>query len=383
MLKLDEVYLERIFKSATEIADWYVYNQELHNDGNACAGSLPGSITEYNLKGYGQNWTIAFGVMGLLSASEILNNDIYKISALRAGRYLKTLQIFDIFNKKHYGAIRERSPQTPWCYTRDALSTAWSFIDLYRFSGESEYLERAKLWGEWFLKEGRDEEGWSLWGIQFEPWFENSIPQMCNDIQGSFQGGSLNFFYHLYKETDDERWLNELITCADFLITHIQQPNGLFSSIERSTKKAPKNDPQLGLHKTNDDLASLGLLCAWKQTGDKKYIKAIKRYIAAIFERQKENGAFDQTVSSIPVVLNIIFELEEHGFDSEISDQKQLKALDKLLNSQSSGSVNPATRGGIMEWVDEDIKDVVSRSSAYSLIYLLKLYNGKSSILSL
>lgn len=383
MLNLNNEQKKQVLKTAKGIADWYVNNQFPRLEHEPRAGALPFAIYSYGNTVFGTNWSMAFAMMGLMSASEVFEDKVYKKSALSVAEYLKTLQIFDPFNKKHYGSIRELTPQTPWCYTRDALSTAWSFIDLYRFTNDSEYLTRAELWGEWYLKEGRDEDDWNWWAVEFGPAFETTTSDIRNDMQGSFQGGSLNYIYHMYKETKNEKWAKALTKMADYLITYIQQDNGLFASIERITRKPPKDDPIHGLHRTNDDLATLGLLCTYEITKNTKYIDAIKKYLNAIFDGQKENGSFDTTIASIPVVLNVIFEMDKLNISSGIPEEKQQKALNKLLNSQSTGSFNAQMRGALYEWPDLDIKDVCTRSSAYALIYLLKLYSNKSTFLSI
>ena len=367
---------------AQGIADWLCRIQSLNVDSNPAAGSIPWVINAERSESQANNWNMAFAIMGLLAAYKAFNNDKYEHAALNMGRYLKTLQIFERFNKKHYGAIREISPQTPWCYTRDALSAAWAFIVLFQHTGDKEYLERARLWGEWFFEYGLDKEGWPLWGIQFEPYFKGGRqPQMRNDIQGSFQGGSLNFLYHLGRIDNNPKWTGEkFIRIADHLTEHIQQDSGLFASIDRTTKKPPQADPQKGLHQTNDDLSTLGLLAAYKVTNKRYYLHSIEKYLTAVFKMQKEDGSFGQNIASIPVILNILYESESLVSMPAIQKDAVEKAINRLITAQSDGIDNPRMAGGLIETPDRN--EVCARSSCYALIYLLKLCAGVDHYLS-
>ncbi len=356
---------------ARGIADWLCIVQYPSMQNDARAGTYPYVITPDGSEWAANNWNNAFAIMGLLAAHKTFGEPRYEHAALNMGRYLKSLQIFAPFKPEHYGAIREITPQTAWCYTRDALSAAWAFIELYRHTGDAEYLERATLWAEWFLKQGMDEDGWPLWGMQFEPYFGGTAPQMRNDIQGSFQGGSLNFFYQLAQATGDSSWTGKFfVKMADFFIEHIQQPSGLFISIESQTKEPPATDPQNGLHRANDDLGTLGLLCAYRVTGDKRYLQAIEKFLNFVFAVQDEQGNFDNSAASIPVVLNIMSEAGELINVPAATPDKVELALHQLFSRQDDGLYNSRRRGGIIETLDNNL--VCSRSGCYALIYLLK-----------
>jgi len=366
---------------ARAIADWLCMVQypTLHTD--ARSGTFSWVVGRTGKTWLASNWNLAFAIMGLLAANKAFNETRYEKAALKMGRYLKTLQIFEPFNLEHYGAIREMSPQTSWCYTRDSLSAAWSFVELYRHTGEKEYLERAVLWGEWFLRKGCDEDGWPLWGHQFEPCFMVTEAQMCNDVQGCFQGGSLNFFYQLAQVTKDDKWIGDFyVKMADFFTEHIQQPSGMFTSIERKTKLPVAKDPQNGLHKANDDLGTLGLLCAYRVTGNERYLESIKKFLNAVFKGQDKHGNFDNTAASIPIVLNILYETRNLIEIPLATNEKVKLALRELMNRQDTGLYNPLQRGGIIEELEGDA--VCSRSSCYALIFLLKQFSGVSEYLS-
>ena len=389
-MKLSNENRQRSLECARGIADWLCMVQAPFTDDFPPAGQFPWIVQPDGRQFPANNWNYAFAIMGLLHASKVFQQPRYEQAALAMGGFLKGLQIFDPFHPEDYGAIREVTPYTRWCYTRDALSVAWSFIELYRHTRDSEYRERARLWGEWFLRKGRDEEGWPCWGHLFEPLFEAAKVQMRNDVQGSFQGGSLNYLYHMNKVTGDAKWIGAPFSAmADFLVTHIQQPSGFFTSIERATHRPPPTDPQNNLHRANDDLGTLGLLAAHKVTGQRKYLASVERFLRAVFGGQLEDGRFEESVACIPVVLNVLLEGEEALPADLAPPEAREKALNALLAAQSDGRFNPLMRGGILENGSPHVAQVMqkqsyvcARSSCYALIVLLKLATGEREYLT-
>ncbi|MDD4890107.1 MAG: hypothetical protein PHU85_09265 [Phycisphaerae bacterium] len=375
---------------ARGIADWLCMVQSPFTDDLPPAGQFPWIIHPDGRQFPANNWNYAFAIMGLLHASKVFGQPRYERAALAMGDFLKGLQIFDPFHKEDYGAIREVTPYTRWCYTRDALSVAWSFIELHRHTKDPEYLERARLWGEWFLRKGRDEEGWPLWGHVFGPFFEAAKTQMRNDIQGSFQGGSLNCLYHMNKVTGDRKWIGDsFTTIADFLIAHVQQDSGFYASIERATHKPPPADPQNNLHRANDDLGTLGLLAACKVTGNKAYLASAEKFLRAVFAGQLEDGRFEESVACIPVVLNVLHEGEGMLQAGIAPQEARVRALNALFAAQSDGRFNPLMRGAILENGATHKEQVIgrqsfvcARSSCYALIVLLKLATGHREYLT-
>jgi hypothetical protein len=381
---------DQALSCARGIADWLCMIQAPATDDFPPAGHFPWMIFPDGRQDPANNWNYAFAIMGLLHASRCFHEPRYEQTALAMGGFLKGLQIFDPFHADDYGAIRELTPYTRWCYTRDALSVAWSFIELYRHTQDPEYLERARLWGEWFLRKGRDQEGWPCWGHTFEPMFEAAKVTMRNDIQGSFQGGSMNYLYHMNQVTGDPKWIGEpLATIAEFFIAHIQQPSGFYTSIERATHRCPATDPQYNLHRANDDLGTLGLLAAYRVTGQKRYLASIEKFLRAVFQGQLADGRFEEPVACIPVVLNVLIEGEDVLPADLAPPAARQKALDALLAAQSDGRFNPLMRGGILENGAPHREKVIgrqsyvcARSSCYALITLLKLATGERKYLT-
>ena len=367
--------------SARSMADWFLNMTAAPASGDLLWGTFYYHVERDPARRFkASQWNQAFALMGLLSAGKVFDEKKYLHAADKIVRVMKTLQIFDPFLPEAYGAIREQAPVTPWCYVRDALSGAWGFLEYYRVSGQEEFLQRAILWGEWFLKYGMDETGWPLWGVQLDKYLpETEKPQMCNDMHGSFQGGCLNFFYHLYKETGDKKWVGSFFEhIADYFCTNIQQQDGFFRTIEKATGKVPPDDPQNGHHRGNDDLGSLGLLCAYRVYPKKLYVNTINRFLSAVFAKQLPDGHFETSCAAIPVILNTI---KEAGnlLTTDISQDAVEKALNALIQRQFPANDDPLFAGALNE---TNIGAACCRSTSYALLYLLKEFGGDNRFLA-
>lgn len=382
-MKFQESIKKQGLDAARKLADWLCQMQNPMIEIQGDAGRLNFVVDEYDITFPGNQWNAAFAIMGWLGAYKAFGEERYLESALGAARYLRSLQVFSPFMKQHYGAIREMTAQTTWCYPRDSISAGWAFIELYRFTHDEEWLERARLFADWFLREALDPDGWPYWGVVLEELMEKTYPpQICNDVQGCFHGGSLNFFYQLAQVTGDKQWTGDFyIRMADYFVDHLQQKDGFFRSIERQTRMVPENDPQGGLHRANDDLGSLGLLGAYKVTGNEKYLRAIETYLTGVFANQDDKGMFEGSVAGIPVVLNILREAGDLVTVPAVTDDACTKALHALYRVQELHARNPKTYGGILE--EPYGKNFVCvRSGCYALIYLLKEFSGVTNYLT-
>jgi uncharacterized protein YyaL (SSP411 family) len=363
--------------TARGIADWICQLQTPWNEAAHAPGSIPFSINNLGHRYPAAQWNYAFASMGLAAASKAFDDDRYRSSSIRLIEWMKTFQILDPFTHEHHGAIREYSPACPWCYTRDGISGGWGLVEMFRLTGDRDYLERAKLFGKWLTRKGLDDEGYPWFGVQLgEPFSPDNIGHIQNDIQGNFQGGSLNFFYQMYKATGDKSWTGPMRNIADIFVDHIQQDSGFFVSIIRDTKQPVAADNEYTrLHRGNDDLGTLGLLCMYRLTKAEKYIHAVSRFLEAAWGLQRDDGHFEESQAATPVILNVTFEARDVLKVKGLTDEKASRALEALYTMRLDGSRNPLMKGAIREMLN-DPRQATMRANCYALIVLLKLFAG-------
>ena len=189
----------------------------------------------------------------------------------------------------------------------------------------------------------------------------------------------MNFFYQLAKTTGDKKWIGPFFEhMADYFCTNIQQEDGYFRTLDRKTGKVPPEDPQLGLHRGNDDLGTLGLLCAYRAIPKQMYLDTITKFLTAVFNRQEADGNFEQNCSAIPVILNVLHESADVlNFTPPAGSTG--RALSALLKRQFGAEKGPLFEGGLDETKEGH---VCIRSMGYALIYLLKKYGRDDRFLT-
>ena len=128
------------------------------------------------------SWETGGVCMGLLAMHKRTGEKIYLDRAELAGRYIMSLQIMDPREDRYYGAIRECTPQSLEFCPRDATTAAWALIWLYESTKNSEYLDRAVLFGNWHMKHGMY-KGWPLWAVIMDGEFTDCF------ARGSFPSG--------------------------------------------------------------------------------------------------------------------------------------------------------------------------------------------------
>jgi uncharacterized protein YyaL (SSP411 family) len=366
---------------ARKAANWLVSNQVQYTHGQGWSDGNCGNFTwTVNLhpgeKLLAPEWAASFSLMACASAYKVFGDEKYLSAVKNAAVYLKSLQLFSPFLKKHFGAIREYTPATSWCYVRDAVSAAWCYIALYRLFNEQEYLERARLFMEWLCREGMDRDGFPYWGVELDKnGFNFFAPKMNPHLQGTFHGGSLNFFYQLYQATGNKDYIgNRFVNLADLVVERIQQPDGSFATYDTRAGAPVARDPQGGLHAANDDFNTIGLLCAHRITNDKRYMEAVEKFIEYAVPLFSRDAGFGPQRASLPVVANLLMEYEKYqnkqGYFSTLIEQ-----IFELLLKVQCQSDNKDLNGAFIEVAGKDF--VCARTTQYAVIAILK-YLGEN-----
>ena len=371
-------------EAAIRTADWMVENQ-VRNWGDANNGRF---LSDYNPEtgsaNYSNDWMTASSIMGLLMTWRRTGEKKYLDAACRAGGYLKTLQILDERNEKYFGAIREDTPQTTWCYPRDALTAAWAMLWLYDETGDEEYLYRVNLFIDWFKNEVMV-DGWPLWEVNYR-----GEPYKNIHLEGSFHGGDGAFFYDYYRITGDKSHLDDgLKFIADHLLERFLQEDGSYRIIWHKEKKKyldGEDSPRYPLgwqimHRYNDDFSGITLMDAWIYFGDRKYLEGMEKFAAWLMKNQQEDGSFhpDYVASAsatVPIELIDLYRLTEN----EKYLRSAIRAGKHLLTLQETELTDKKAFGGFYGMSNNDLgkrERIILRTSSYALIALLKLEGKK------
>lgn len=369
------------FESARLAGLWYVTNQSTEkrpwagmSNRSADEGRL---VYEYypakkSFAGCG-NWGQALGIMSLLALHRRTNDAQYLESAKLAGEYLKSLQLLDRRDQRTFGALRETTPQALWTYPRDAATGGMGFAALYRATGDKEYLERLRFLCDWFIDQCMGPAKWPAYR------YEIGREKQDRSRKEYFMVGSGLMFYYAYRLTGERRYIAEgLVPICDPL------------AADYHFKPWGPSPPQLesqGIWSTQDDFASEALLAAYRATGNRKYFDAAKRHADWLVSVQRDNGAYTGFGSAVHVsglhLLDLcrIIDEEKMGIDPA----PYLRAVDKGarfgLSLQERSAEDSRSYGGLYGQNPLGIsrERIHHRETGYSVIFHLR-YEGKVTI---
>lgn len=219
----------------------------------------------------GLNWTQGRGIFCLLAAWELTGDPVFLETAIRAGNYIKILQIYDApENQRRQFAIREQVPQSWESAPRDASEACLALLFLYRATRDKSYLKHAADYETWFSRNVWNDERWPVNFV--------TLTSTGRDLSvRSFQAGNAPIFYYLYLATGKKRYLRDLVRMADQTIARFIHADGSI----RSGKIDPHHTLGSG-EVLNDDGLMGALLCAYQATGRAKYLDVCKRHSAWI-----------------------------------------------------------------------------------------------------
>ena len=211
-LKMTAKEREEFMEFCRLAGEWYTNNQnaEVHPWGGVGGSADQGRfLYQYEpLTGKCRAngvWGQALAIMALLPLAKRLDwrGDHFRDAAYAAAKYLLTLQILDQRDERTFGALRESNPQSTFIYPRDGATGCMGLCCLYRETKEEEYLYRARLFGDWYIRNAMDKTGWPAYTYHLDKkegeWRE----------PGVWQAGAGLAFYYLYRLTGEKRYIEE------------------------------------------------------------------------------------------------------------------------------------------------------------------------------
>ena len=307
-----------------------------------------------------------------------------KYAAIKlAADYLKSLQVTDFRLPKSIGGFRENSPQGTESYPRDAATGAFGLCRLFKETQDEEWLDRAKLFADWWINSGTDDNGWPYLSFDHQrqqghnrPIDETGKETGPEYVKGDWQAGSGIFFYQLYKLTKDERYIEQGL---DPLI------KGL-AKIYEDNRGKPIVD---GFHGSvpisygNDDFALVALICAYRLKREKKLLDLIIDRVAQQNKLMAEDGSYPSYGGSFVCGINNLeflklAEVEKLKLDTSEIERCLRKSAEFNLSLQVKEGADLRFLGGVYGQSNYSVSRTIihSRCTGYSINFFLRLESG-------
>ncbi len=216
--------------------------------------------------------------MVLLTAYQSSKNSVYRDAAALAADYLRGMQQTASNVPLYDGIIWEEIPFSDHVYVRDTSEVAETFCYLYKTTGDDEWLWRALVYFDWYLRCGVNENGWPVGDVRMPSGEQKAMV-------GSYQIGNGKFLYRLWQATGQKRILSKGLrpilrrTMAEFF----SGEGGIYADpairSAEAVKEAMAHHGGRGreAHLTlNDDGAGVTMLAAYQATGQEAILAQLK-----------------------------------------------------------------------------------------------------------
>jgi hypothetical protein len=330
---------------------------------------------------WGLNWTQARGIMVLIAADRLAPDARYMESARLAAEYIEILQVLDPRRPEHFGAIREEVPQSRDYNIRDQAEAASALLYLGVYLGEAQLVERARLWGDWYLKYAvNPATGWPWAFRRGDGTWANSRygPVKPDDYSPYFLAAHSIFFHQLGRLLGEPRYIREgVVRNAEFALAYLFDSRG-----------AIRIDPSWSQHASasalvlNEDGATIGLMAATRATGRPQFAQAALGHIALVLKEPLGSLGSRGNVKHFSGLCNTMMVAAEAARVCDFAPARTYigRVLPDLLAAQLTDA-GQAERGAFVgedeepEWYSGGGKQdyVTTRCTAYGALALAKI----------
>jgi hypothetical protein len=374
----DRDFREQCLAAARRAGDWFVNTQVPNYKWRRTADEGRFWYNYYRPYRNGHRstvWTTATAAMSLLALHRRTGEEKYRVAARQGIEYLKTIQILDARDQRVFGTFHEHTMRTEFVYPRDAVTGAWGMLSLYVYEGrkEEDLLYRSKIYADWLWRSAWDRD-WRWIYDEYNLETHRVVRRLSN-----FQGGAGAWFYHLYRVTGEERYLQDgLLPLADGTLQHFLTPEGSFRLEYDPDKKAWEQGTGEGMHAWNDDYVCTALLCAYKATGEAKYLDRVRAFAKWLLGQQNPDGSMGKTPAAAATSILLFDQLDAIRPEPELMASAR-RAAGWLFANQVTDEPDVNLHGGM---TDEDFtRDYVgTRTTSYALSALLKLENRANPV---
>lgn len=391
MLKITPKFREQLAESTRLAAQWYMNNQntEEHPWGGMHDSADLGRFMYEYFKATGWCramgvWGQALGIMGLMTLARRTGSRAMRESAIAAGEYMLSLQINNPSDEANHGGFREHTPMTQWSFPRDAATGGMGLTCLFKETGDELYLDRAKMFADWYHDHGSDENGW--------PWnffsFAHGRGGMTQEgveiageetdagkkrVRGDWQAGGGLVYWQLWKLTGEQKWLDYFKQLVDPLV-------------ELYERNADRPIDLGGFHGDteitygNDDFAIVAMVCGYRTFGEKRILEALQTHMKRLWSIADADGSYPSFAGTFVCNINNVEYLqlcqeENLAEDLDALEARILRTAAFGLTLQERDSTDLRAYGGMHGQTSYGVSRdrIHHRSTGYSLVLHLRL----------
>ncbi len=376
----------QLHKAALGIADWMVRTQVKLDKATWDANRGRFIYTRRRTTGQlvrGIGWTQARGIMVLLTAYQSTKRQEYRDAAQLAADYLRGMQQTASNVPLYDGIIWEEIPFSAHAYVRDTSEVAEAFCYLYKVTGDDEWLWRADVYFDWYLRCGVNKRGWPVGDVLMPSGQQK-------DMVGSYQIGNGKFLYRLHQAMRGSRVLNKglrpIVTRA--MAEFFSPEGGMYgnpavrSSEASGAEMAHHGGRGSEAHLTlNDDGAGVTLLSAYRATGQKAILAQLEKYAAWTMTKKTPLPTFSGFVSMGNFMLDMYRQTgrKEHlqwVLDNIEAGLLRLRVTDR--KSEDYGALKGEDEPSKWYWGGEQDEYTNMRTNAYGAMLLFKLADPRN-----
>ncbi len=332
-------------------------------------------------------WAQAMAIMDLFDVADRTGSHKYAHAAEAGVRYLLSLQCLDVRYPACQGAFWEHVPNDTISLVRDGATACFALDYLYARTGRQEYLDRAKMFCDWYMQYGtKAEHCWPYLYFDFtrrighsEVAADDPGPDgkaRTEGVDGDWQAGGGLALYYTGLLSGQEKYLEE----------------GLRPMLEKvvAIYDASGDDPAMaGWHGRtpitygNDDFVLIALMAGCRYWKDDRYLRHVQKRTRVHLDWMADDGSypnFGATFVSSIEHLEYLKLAEEFGFSEHVDEVRAAieKSAQFGLTLQERSLNDPFYYGGLYGQTDYGVERdrIHQRSTGYSINFYLKLTAG-------
>jgi hypothetical protein len=257
---------------------------------------------------------------------------------------------------------------------------------LFRETQDQEWLDRAKLFADWWINHGTDADGWPYvtFDLGGQRGHNRGMHVVGEDggaefIKGDWQAGSAIFFYQFYKLTDDARYIERGFDPLIRGLTRIYEQ-------ERGKPVVDGFHGHVPISHGNDDFALCALVCAYRLKREQRTLDLLAERIAEQNRLMDPDGSYPSLGGTwVSGINNLEFlhlvEAEKLPVDTRDIERcvRQTAAFGQTLQVREGTDLR--LLGGVYGQSSHDVArtTIHHRSVAYSINFYLRL-EGESVV---